>query len=167
VEGTDPPRQLLAAQMNLSLVYCEVGRPLEVVRLLPGMTILARDVGGDAPTHLQWLRGTVARVQGEWDTALRIFFEVRSHFEHRRECLHYLESSLDVLRVYSATENWAPITELAIETSRVCRSMTQEPEILSVLAMLEQSALGRTLSELQIVTLGQLVRGRSRSAGVS
>ena len=156
-EARDPPRFLLAAQHNLALLYCELGQPQEVLGLLPSLQSLAREVGGDAPVHYRWLEGTVARVQGRWESALKVFFEVRAHFHQRGEFIHYLESSLDALCTYLAMGDWPAVCVLVADSSAECHKLTQDPNVLRTLERLESEAASRSLTEVKIQAARALI----------
>lgn len=157
-----PDRVLLVIQRNLALLYCEIGEPEQASRLVPDVERLSLAVGGDAPIHLKWLKGTLARVRGEWVEALQAFFEVGDFFRQRGEGIHYVESSLDALRVYLAMDDWIRVRHLAGRTSRECRAMTEDPEILAALAVLEVEVARQTLRESQIWALRRRISNELR-----
>lgn len=153
----DPARLLLAVQKNLALVYCEMGWPEQANSLLPVVERLARDVGGESVVHLKWLKGTIARVQGDWQAALQVFSEVGEHFRQRGEYTHFVESSLDTLRTLLAMGEWAAAIQLTADTSRMCRELTQDAGIIGALQLLEKAAVKKSLDEIQIKAVRALI----------
>jgi tetratricopeptide (TPR) repeat protein len=163
----DPPRLQIAVYSYLVLAHCEASQPRKARALLPKARDLAKVVGGWYwSTYVEWLEGTLARVEGRFDEARVIFESVRATFLKRGHAVWYTEASLDLARVYLAEERMGCLEELASELEARVEVLKAEERVRSAVRSFAESVRKQALTGRLLASLAfALSFGRANGRG--
>ena len=144
----DPPRLQRVVYSNLVLALCEAGRTAEARRHLPRVRDLSCAVGGWYPkVYAHWLEGSLARAEGEYESAEQIFESVRQEFLRRGHLVWHVEASLDLARSRLAQGKVGGLRLLAAELLRTIEELDGDRRVWSAVVRLAEALRAHSLTE--------------------
>lgn len=149
VDAAAEPRLLVAARHNLIVGLTSTDRHPEALSLLEHTRPLYELLGDRMNLiRLDWLEGTIARAQGDFDRAEALLLKARAQLVERELDYDAALLSLDLAEIYAQQGRCAEMRRLAEEMLPIFRSREIHREAVSALIVFQKAA------SMERVTLG-------------
>ncbi|HYG62345.1 MAG TPA: tetratricopeptide repeat protein [Thermoanaerobaculia bacterium] len=159
------PRQMFAAQFNLGVNLCHLGKFGDASELVNPLRLLAAELESRSDrVRVRWLESRILAGQGDLENAVITLDRVRSEFEDLGYRYDEAIATLELARLYLRQGRTDKTQELAARAEPVFRELNVAPRVLeSVLVFLEaarQEAATLELLDQALQALGEGRRGR-------
>ncbi|MCH9650614.1 MAG: hypothetical protein K0U98_20435 [Deltaproteobacteria bacterium] len=103
-----------------------------------------------AMLRLPWLEGLIAKAEGDFPTAERLFQQTRETFLHRGSLETWVNISLDLAAIYAEQKRFLELKELATSLVEIFLRIGVDREAIASLALLVQASKEETVSLAQL-----------------
>jgi tetratricopeptide (TPR) repeat protein len=141
IEHTAEPRLQNTVDFNLAAVYCHVGLYREAAELVPGIRILATELGDRWDLiRLGWLEGRIAGGLGQREEAQRLLAQARQAFHEKNLSFDVALTLLEEAVLLLEEGRSAEVKVLARELEKVFKSKGVHREALGALKLFHEAA---------------------------
>jgi len=141
IEHTAEPRLRNTVNFNLAAVYCHVGRHREAAELVPGIRVLATELGDHWDLiRLVWLEGRIAGGLGRREEARRLLAQARQAFHKKNMSYDVALTLLEEAVLLLEEGRTAEVKELARGLEKVFKSKGVHREALGTLKLFYEAA---------------------------
>src|SRR6185312_6012025 len=156
------PRLQNTVDFNLAAVYCHVGRHREAAELVPGIRVLATELGDHWDLiRLGWLEGRIAAGLGRREEALKLLAQARRAFHEKNMSFDVALTLLEEAVLLLEEGRTAEVKELARGLEKVFKSKGVHREALGALKLFREAAEREEVTAEQARrVLGFLFRSR-------
>jgi tetratricopeptide (TPR) repeat protein len=135
------PRPLWLHQFSLASNLCHAGRPAEAQELLPGLRVLALQLGNGLDSlRLRWLEGRIAAGMGRREEALEALSQVRVELVAKGIAYDAALATLQMAALYLEQGRTGEVKALARQMAPIFKAQGVHQEALAALKLFCQAA---------------------------